>query len=104
MGHRLGPENIGQVIIDGEQITALIDNGARINVVTPSYAKRHGLVVGSIKDLNKHHRRIPVSCSEVITPSPLDMSCFGYNSPESLPMTRIRWLWSSEIRVSSAGE
>ena len=41
----------------------MIDNSARINMVTPSFVKKHGLVVGSIKDLNKHHGQIPVSCS-----------------------------------------
>ena len=40
----------------------------------------------------------------VIILSPSDMSCYGYNSPESLPMMKIGWLWLSEIRVSLAGE
>ena len=38
-------------MIDGELVTALIDNGAQVNTVTPSFVKRHGLVVGSIADL-----------------------------------------------------
>ena len=58
----LGPENITQAVINSEPASALIDNSTRINVVTPSFAKRHGLVVGSIEDLNKHHGQIPVSC------------------------------------------
>ena len=59
----LGPENIGQTLIDCEPVPALIDNGAQVNTVTPSFVKRHGLVVGTIDDLNKHRGRIPVSCS-----------------------------------------
>ena len=50
----LGPENIGQILIDGEPVPALIDNGAQVNMVTLSFVKRCGLVVGSIDDLNKH--------------------------------------------------
>ena len=59
----LGLENVGQTLIDAELVMALIDNGALINCVTPSFFKRQGLIVGSIDDLNKHHGRIPVSCS-----------------------------------------
>ena len=59
----LGLENISQTLIDGEQVTALIDNGTWVNTVIPSFVKRHGLKVGSIDDLNKHWGRIPVSCS-----------------------------------------
>ena len=56
-------KNIGQTLIDGESVPALIDNGAQVNTVTPSFVKRCGLVVGSINDLNKHWGQIPVSCS-----------------------------------------
>ena len=59
----MGPENVGQTLIDGELVPALIDNGARVNTVTPAFVKKCGLVVGSIADLNKHRGRIPVSCS-----------------------------------------
>ena len=59
----MGPENVGQTLIDGEPVPALIDNGARFNTVTPAFVKKRGLVVGSIADLNKHRGRIPVSCS-----------------------------------------
>ena len=59
----MGPENVSQNLIDGELVTALINNGARVNRVTPSFVKRCGLVVGSIADLNKHQGQIPVSCS-----------------------------------------
>ena len=59
----LGLENVGQTLIDGELVPALIDNGARVNTVTPAFVKKRGLVVGSIADLNKHRGWIPVSCS-----------------------------------------
>ena len=59
----MGPENVGQTLIDGEPVPALINNGARVNTVTPAFVKKCGLVVGSIDDLNKHWGRIPVSCS-----------------------------------------
>ena len=59
----MGPENVGQTLIDGELVTALINNGTRVNTVMPAFVKKHGLVVGSIADLNKHRGRIPVSCS-----------------------------------------
>ena len=59
----MGPENVSQTLIDGEPVPALIDNGARVNTVTPAFVKKRGLVVGSIADLNKHRGRIPVSCS-----------------------------------------
>ena len=59
----LGLENVGQTLIDGEPVPALIDNGARVNTVTPAFVKKRGLVVGSIADLDKHQGRIPVSCS-----------------------------------------
>ena len=48
----LGPENIGQVLVDGQPVTALIDNGARMNTVTPSFVRQCGFEVGSIDDLN----------------------------------------------------
>ena len=62
-GQWLGPENVGQTLTDGEPVTALINNGAQVNMVMPSFTKRCGLVVGSIANLNKHRGRIPVSCS-----------------------------------------
>ena len=49
--------------MDAQPVTALIDNGARMNTVTPSFVRQRGLEVGSIDDLNQHRVRIPVSCS-----------------------------------------
>ena len=41
--------------------TCLIDNGARVNLVTPEFVKDRGLEVGSIRDLNDHNGHIPLS-------------------------------------------
>ena len=49
--------------MNGQPVTALINNGTHMNTVMPSFIKRHGLEVGSIDDLNRHRGRIPVSCS-----------------------------------------
>ena len=49
--------------MDGQPVTALIDNSAQMNTVTPSFVRQRGLEVGSIDDLNRHCGRIPVSCS-----------------------------------------
>ena len=49
--------------MDGQLVTALIDNSAQMNMVTPSFVRQCGLKVGSIDDLNQHRGRIPVSCS-----------------------------------------
>ena len=48
-------------IIDGVKTTCLIDNGARVNLVTLEFVKDRGLEVGSIRDLNDHNERIPLS-------------------------------------------
>ena len=50
---------------------ALIDNGAQMNMVTPTFVKKRGLDVGLIKDLNKHKGHIPVSVSGVYYTEPL---------------------------------
>ena len=52
---------MGTAIIDGVKTTCLIDNGARVNLVTPEFVKDRGLEVGSIRDLNDHNGRIPLS-------------------------------------------
>ena len=49
--------------MNGQPVTARIDNGARMNMVTPLFVKQHGLEVGSIDDLNQHCGRILVCCS-----------------------------------------
>ena len=51
----LGHANVGLAILDGVRTTCLIDNGARVNLVTPEFVKARGLYVGSIQDLNDHN-------------------------------------------------
>ena len=53
--------NLGTAMIDGVKTTCLIDNGARVNLVTPEFMKSRGLEVGSIQDLNDHDGNIPLS-------------------------------------------
>ena len=53
--------NLGMAIIDGVKTTCLIDNGARVNLVTPEFVKDRGLEVGSIRDLNDHNGHIQLS-------------------------------------------
>ena len=43
------------------ETTCLIDNGARVNLVTLEFVQDRGLDVGSIQDLNEHNRCIPLS-------------------------------------------
>ena len=57
----LGRANVGPAILDGMKTTCLIDNEARVNLVTPEFVKARGLDVGSIQDLNNHNGHIPLS-------------------------------------------
>ena len=41
----LGPENLGWAILDGVRTRVLVNNGARVNSVTPAYVCQHGLGV-----------------------------------------------------------
>ena len=43
------------------ETTYLIDNGARVNLVTLEFVRDRGLDVGSIQDLNEHNECIPLS-------------------------------------------
>ena len=51
---------MGSAIIDGVETNCLLDNGSRVNLVTPEYMKKRDLDVGSIQDLNHHNGRIPL--------------------------------------------
>ena len=53
--------NLGTAVIDGMKTTCLIDNGARVNLVTLEFVKNRGLEVGSIQDLNDDNGYIPLS-------------------------------------------
>ena len=57
----LSSANLGTAVIDGVETTCLIDNGARVNLVTPEFIRERGLDVGSIQDLSRHNGRIPLS-------------------------------------------
>ena len=48
----LGPENLGWALVDGIRTRVLLDNGAQVNSVTPTYVRRHKLKVGSIEALD----------------------------------------------------
>ena len=47
----IGPKNLGEVLIDGELMTCLLDNGAQINSVTPAYAHKRGMDIMSLDHL-----------------------------------------------------
>ena len=49
----IGPKNLGEVLIDGELITCLLDNGAQINFVTPAYARQRGMDIMSLDRLTQ---------------------------------------------------
>ena len=57
----LSSANLGTAILDGVEMTCLIDNGARVNLVTWEFVRERGLDVGSIQDLSGHNGRIPLS-------------------------------------------
>ena len=44
----IGPKNLGEVLIDRELMTCLLDNGAQINFVTPTYARKRGMDIMSL--------------------------------------------------------
>ena len=48
----LGPENLGWAILDGIRTRVLVDNGTRVNSVTPAYVCRHGLGKRPISELD----------------------------------------------------
>ena len=42
--HRfIGPKNLGKALVDGELVTCLLDNGAQLNFITPTYAQERGM-------------------------------------------------------------
>ena len=57
----LSSANLGTAVLDGVETTCLIDNGARVNLVTPEFVRERGLDVGSIQDLSGHNGCIPLS-------------------------------------------
>ena len=56
----ISPKKLGEALIDGELMTCLLDNGAQINFVTPSYARRQGMDIMSLDHLAQEiGRQIP---------------------------------------------
>ena len=53
----LGTENLGWAILDGIRTWVLVDNGTRVNSVTPAYVHQHNLGVCPISELD--HSRNP---------------------------------------------
>ena len=49
----IGPKNWGEALIDGELTTCLLDNGAQLNFVTPDYAARREMCIGTLDVLAK---------------------------------------------------
>ena len=47
----IGPKNLGEVLIDGELMTCLLDNGAQINFIMPAYARKRGMDIMSLDHL-----------------------------------------------------
>ena len=48
----LGPENLGWAILDSVRTRVLVNNGARVNSVTPAYVHQHKLGVRPISELD----------------------------------------------------
>ena len=47
----IGPKNLGEALIDGELATCLLDNGAQLNFITPTYAREQGMDIMSLESL-----------------------------------------------------
>ena len=47
----IGPKNLGEALIDGELATCLLDNGAQLNFITPTYAQEWGMDIMSLESL-----------------------------------------------------
>ena len=52
----IGPKNLGQAFIDDELTTCLLDNGAQLNFVTPSFAQERGMDIMSLDCLAQEIR------------------------------------------------
>ena len=47
----IGPKNLGKALIDGELATCLLDNGAQLNFITPTYTCEWGIDIMSLESL-----------------------------------------------------
>ena len=62
--HYIGPRNWSEVLIDGELTTCLLDNGSKLNFMTPAYAIKRGLDVMSLECLAEESGGVlpPINC------------------------------------------
>ena len=44
----IGPKNLGKVPVDDELFTCLLDNGAQLNFIMPTYAQERGMDIMSL--------------------------------------------------------
>ena len=49
----IGPKNLGEAVINGELTTCLLDNGAQLNFITPTYARQRNMNVFPLECLAK---------------------------------------------------
>ena len=49
----IGPKNLGKALVDDELVTCLLDNGAQLNFITPTYAQERGMDIMSLDYLAK---------------------------------------------------
>ena len=47
----ISPKNLGEALIDGELATCLLDNGAQLNFITPTYTHKWGMDIMSLESL-----------------------------------------------------
>ena len=52
----IGPKNLGKALIDGKLTTCLLDNGAKLNFITPAFAQKRGLDIMSLDYLAQEIR------------------------------------------------
>ena len=50
--HRfIGPKNLGKALVDDKLVTCLLDNGAQLNFIMPTYAQEWGMDIMSLEYL-----------------------------------------------------
>ena len=49
----IDPKNLGEAVIDGELTTCLLDNGAQLNFIMPTYARQQNMNVFHLEHLAK---------------------------------------------------
>ena len=47
----ISPKSLGEALIDGELATCLLDNGAQLNFITPTYAREWEMDIMSLESL-----------------------------------------------------